>query len=163
MWTPPINSPNENWTLQGFKKTKDPQRLTLFHLWIDYLHTKFRRLKINQMSHSIPLCLVCTSSIRTCASECCTSWFRHDYGFILRLHTPIMLSTAISCSSRTGLANLCSCAQLDSGSGKWEAALLWRQNRMHRFNLYGMARRYHQSLMVVTDLSRRQRNISDYS
>lgn len=50
-------------------------------------------------------------------------------------------------------ANLCSCAQLDSGSGKWEAALLWRKNRMHHFHLYGMVRRHGQSCVAETDLS----------
>lgn len=46
-------------------------------------------------------------------------------------------------------ANLCSCAQLDSGSGKWEAALLWQKNRMHHFHLYGMV----QGCVAETDLS----------
>lgn len=65
-----------------------------------------------------------------------------------------MLSTAISCAQHTHkCANLCSCAQLDSGSGKWEASLLWRKNRMHHFHLYGMAQWRSQSLAAETDLS----------
>lgn len=49
-------------------------------------------------------------------------------------------------------ANLCSCAQLNSGSRKWEASLLWRKNRMHHFHLYGMAAWRSRSLAAETDL-----------
>lgn len=66
-------------------------------------------------------------------------------------------------------ANLCSCAQLDSRSGKWEASLLWRKNRMHHFHLYGMVQWRSQSLVAETDLSTYNKGggggnmISDYS
>lgn len=69
-------------------------------------------------------------------------------------------------------ANLCSCAQLDSRSGKWEATLLWRKNRMHHFHLYGMVQWRSQSLVAETDLSTYNKGgwggggdnmISDYS
>lgn len=81
----------------------------------------------------------------------------HDSGMIKDLYCILIL--LLCCQQPFPMpnthtcANLCSCAQLDSGSGKWEASLLWRKNRMHHFHLYGMAQWRSQSLAAETDLS----------